>query len=437
MTAVLLEYIFSVFDIVILTSFIDIFLKKKDIKIFQQLLLCIIAALLVFVCSFDDVFSYVSAVLITFISFMFINVLYEGNIYKKILLSVLFQFLYSIYSVIMVAGFSMLSSSLASFLYQYDSPIRTGFVIFTRGFVYIILLVLNKRNQEENPIFLYSNHLFYIILTCASIVFVIINMLVNKSFQLTHDTYLLLAGLIALFAFSIYMEKRLFENKLKIKQLESQAEAMKLQSVFNEANKQNDLEIRRTKHDLKNNLITLEMLLKDKKYKEAETYLNNLTKLPALNKIISTGNDALDALLNINIQMNPDIKFLVDIQLSDCIVEEPSMAIIVGNALSNAIEAVNKVENKKEIEIKIKGDDKKIVMVFINYYLEEPKMDNGIFMTTKEDKENHGIGIYSIRKEVEKYNGKVTIDINKEDRTFQMKLLMLKKSKKQQNSHEL
>lgn len=426
MTAVLWEYIFSVFDIVILISFIDIFLKKKDISIVKQILACIVTSFLVFISSFASVFSYFSALLITLISIIFINVLYEGNLYKKILLGVLFQFLYTIYSVVMVAGFSMLSNSLASFLYQYDSPIRIGFVVFTRGFIYIVLLILNKRKQEENSVFLYSTHLFYIILTCAAIAFVIINMLVNKSFQLTQDTYMLLAGLIILFVFSIYMEKRLFDNKLRIKQLESRAETLALQSVFYETNKQKDMEIRRTKHDLKNNLITLEMLLKDQKYEEAEKYLNNLTNLPALNKTISTGNDALDAILNINIQMNPSIQFQVDIQMSACIIEEPSMAIIVGNALNNAIEAVNKVEDKKEIEVEIKGDSKKLVMIFQNYYFEEPKMDNGIFLTTKEDKENHGIGIYSIRKEVEKYNGKVTIDINKETRTFVMKLLMLK-----------
>lgn len=422
--AIIWELLFSLFDILVLTSFSDLFMKKKRVII--QAVNIIAVTVLIFLFSYFPIFSYFSAILITIATAGYIFLSYNGSLYKKIITCILFQVIYGLYSLITVTIFSIMSSSLTVYLYQYESNIRLGFVILTRGFLYIVLLFLNRKNEETNTEFIFSMHLVYVMLVCVTVVFAITNMTVSNSFRLDGDTSFILIGLVLLFIFSVTMEKKLFDNRIRINQLESSAKALEMQTVFYESQSVQDKEIRRTKHDLKNTLFTLESLIKEQKYEQAQKYISDLTGLPALKKTVLTNNTILDALININIQMNPSIHFVVDIQIGELNIDQTSIAIILGNALNNAVESVNHLSKDKYISLTIIENSQKIVFRIENNYLIEPCLENGNLQTLKEDKENHGLGILSIKKEVKKYNGKVNIDIDKINRKFKLDILLLK-----------
>ncbi|WP_156332257.1 ATP-binding protein, partial [Clostridium paraputrificum] len=80
--------------------------------------------------------------------------------------------------------------------------------------------------------------------------------------------------------------------------------------------------------------------------------------------------------------------------------------IIFGNALDNAIEACEKVEdNRKFISLKLLSRSNTFIVKIINssendFIIEEKK-----YLTTKKNKEEHGIGMDNIRKSIEKYDG--------------------------------
>lgn len=410
--AIIWELLFSLFDILVLTSFSDLFMKKKRVLI--QAVNIIAVTILIFLFSYFHIFSYFSAILITIATAGYIFFSYNGSLYKKIITCILFQVIYGLYSLITVAIFSIMSSSLTVYLYQYESNIRLGFVILTRGFLYIVLLFLNRKNEETNTEFIFSMHLVYVMLVCVTVVFAITNMTVSNSFRLDGDTSFILIGLILLFIFSVTMEKKLFDNRIRINQLESSAKALEMQTVFYESQSVQDKEIRRTKHDLKNTLFTLESLIKEQKYEQAQKYISDLTGLPALKKTVLTNNTILDALININIQ------------IGELNIDQTSIAIILGNALNNAVESVNHLSKDKYISLTIIENSQKIVFRIENNYLIEPCLENGNLQTLKEDKENHGLGILSIKKEVKKYNGKVNIDIDKMNRKFKLDILLLK-----------
>lgn len=418
------EFLFSLFDIFILTSFTDLFMRKKRMII--QVINIIVVTILVFLFSYFHVFSYCSAIFITIATAGYIFFSYHGSIYKKIITCILFQAVYGLYSLITVALFSITSTSLAVYIYQYESNIRLGFIILTRGVLYLILLFSNRKKDESDVAFIFSMHMVYVMLVCAAVVYTITDMVISKSFSLDVETSIILIGLVVLFVFSIIMEKRLFNNRIRINQLERKANALEMQTVFNESQYVHDSEIRRTKHDLKNNLFILESLIKEQKYEEAEKYIDKLTGLPALKKNIFTNNTVLDALINITIQMNPSIHFIVDIQIESFAIDKTSIAIILGNALNNAVESVNHLSKDKNISLTIIENNKKVIFRVENNYLLEPQLDNGKFLTLKEDKNNHGLGIFSIKKEVKKYNGKVNIDIDNVNRKFKLDILLLK-----------
>lgn len=57
----------------------------------------------------------------------------------------------------------------------------------------------------------------------------------------------------------------------------------------------------------------------------------------------------------------------------------------------------------------------------------DTKIVNNIISTTKADKTNHGLGLYSINKAVEKYNGSVSIECDHNIFSISILLVDIKK----------
>ena len=87
------------------------------------------------------------------------------------------------------------------------------------------------------------------------------------------------------------------------------------------------------------------------------------------------------------------------------------VCLILGNLLENAVEAAEKVNEKKYIKIQIKYDKNNLLIFVMNNYkgkLEITK-DKRV-KSTKLDIENHGVGLPSVYRVVSKYHGTVVID---------------------------
>ena len=96
----------------------------------------------------------------------------------------------------------------------------------------------------------------------------------------------------------------------------------------------------------------------------------------------------------------------------------PSMDIctILSNALDNAIEANVKIEKMSDryIETKITNDESGIFISIKNPSLEAPKKRAGNYISSKTDKENHGLGLKSIKRTVDKHKGDMFIKYENE-----------------------
>lgn len=162
-------------------------------------------------------------------------------------------------------------------------------------------------------------------------------------------------------------------------------------------------------HDLKNQYLILHNYLKNEEYEKAKEYmgkLKDMTEIEAIRKW--TGIEPLDILLTCKKieaeRFDIDVTILsehIDFQLS-----EQEMISLMGNLFDNAIEACKKAgDREKWIQIiihKVKG---MTLIKAVNTYKEEPKVQEGRFLTKKENKEIHGFGIASIKLVVEKYKG--------------------------------
>ena len=99
------------------------------------------------------------------------------------------------------------------------------------------------------------------------------------------------------------------------------------------------------------------------------------------------------------------------------------LCIVLGNLLDNAMEATEKLENEKDIFVSLLYQKEKLLIKIRNPYTGDLKKDRaGNYISEKKDRENHGIGLKSVRKVVEKYEG--VMEIHTEDQIFEVTIIL-------------
>ena len=213
------------------------------------------------------------------------------------------------------------------------------------------------------------------------------------------------------------------QNRLYAQQLElCSQQAEERESLY--------LEIRRTRHDLKNHLSELLGMIQTGQISDAEEYILRMLDIGAGNRpeeVSRSGNIVIDSLINNayaaaqkdNIQFNVNV--LVPASLP---FESGHLAIILGNLLENALEACRDIpDGKRFICLDISYAKGIFQLCIKNNYQAKRKKDNiGHYLTTKNDNIYHGLGLSSINHAVVNYHGQM--DITDNDNLFQVIVVM-------------
>lgn len=190
------------------------------------------------------------------------------------------------------------------------------------------------------------------------------------------------------------------------------------------------LEFRNARHDMKQHFIALIGMIEKRENDSAVEYLEKLVQSNNLDKlgICRTDNIVIDSLVNAkyslakkeNIKMNIDIKIPMQINM-----DYADLSIVVGNILDNAIEANLKIPSEKRfIDLFARVDKNLLIITIINAYdgiLIKDK--DGNVLSRKLDINNHGWGLISLKRVVEKYQGSYIIEDKEE--IFSLKIMIL------------
>ena len=165
-------------------------------------------------------------------------------------------------------------------------------------------------------------------------------------------------------------------------------------------------------HDYMNHLNVMLMLAREGKVDEQIRYIEEQLGKEVQNvDIIDTGNTLINAVLNIKYLEAKEkgiiIPFIAD-NLKDIKISDSDLVTIITNILDNAIEAVQKCDEKR-IVFKIIKDSDTLIIDSTNTYKGHLPADYD-FGTTKSDKKNHGFGLANIKNTVEANNGNCFID---------------------------
>lgn len=89
----------------------------------------------------------------------------------------------------------------------------------------------------------------------------------------------------------------------------------------------------------------------------------------------------------------------------------PDIYALMGNALDNALQCVlREAEEERVISLQIKRNDRMLLLHLENRCSRKPEFRDGLPVTDKKDKDQHGFGVKSIRYIAEKYNGELFMD---------------------------
>ena len=97
---------------------------------------------------------------------------------------------------------------------------------------------------------------------------------------------------------------------------------------------------------------------------------------------------------------------------------------ILGNAIDNAIEAVEKIQvpEQRQIDVMIYKKQQFLAIHVVNPIPERLVYEDELPVTTKRSKSDHGYGLKSIRYILRRYDG--TLSISDEDGFFSLMLLI-------------
>ncbi len=169
-----------------------------------------------------------------------------------------------------------------------------------------------------------------------------------------------------------------------------------------------DERIKKERHELKNNYLYIQSLLRMGQYDQLDSYLSGYVeeKMDAISSI-STGNLMIDYLLNLKIAeaRKKGIKVYTEILVPEHMpVNEEGFCTIFLNLIDNAIEA-SRQELNADIQITLKAIQAYLSCSISNKVNPQRILANPDFTTTKKDPGNHGLGRIIVKETVEACNG--------------------------------
>lgn len=187
-------------------------------------------------------------------------------------------------------------------------------------------------------------------------------------------------------------------------------ETLKLQEDYYQKLIDNYASLRNFKHDIKAHYHVLYKLLENNKHNDGKIYLENIFEKISTVDVYSTNNLYISSILNSFDQTFKDNQINFDFSYNvNSVINMDNMDIcsLFYNLVINAIEANLKLSNDRYIILNVVNIKNNLLIKISNpiddikeiEYIQERK-------SSKNDAENHGIGLQKIDEIVAKYNGK-------------------------------
>lgn|GEM_PF-1382395 len=349
--------------------------------------------------------------------------LFYGRLRNRIIFAVFFLFAV-IMSEFIVAYVALLSGVPDEYM-QFGTP---GFVfglLLSRMQLVIFARIISGIAKNRRLPKLRFIHWVALIVPPIGSVLVLYNFLFSRALS-TADMFSAMMVMIICCIVVVVYGKILsdFEAEQKSKRLQEQLRYYDYQYFL--AEKSEKL-ARKAKHDFKNLLIGIQADIQMQNIENAQSRINDLLgDIDASDGPAGSGNLVMDSVINYkaSIASEHQIEFIVELKIPEKLsVDGSAICQILGNALDNAIEATEKIEDASSrwVEINISYKHEVLHFEIVNPF--EGKIisaEDGKILSSKRGFGVEGIGLESIRNAVNENQG--YFEVNHEGNRFCLKV---------------
>lgn len=270
-------------------------------------------------------------------------------------------------------------------------------------------------------------------LTGALITFLVFQILVfvpeNMGMILEDERWMAVYVAQLLLGVVLYLQNELFKKSELRSELDMMNLLWEMEKEQYRFSKENIALINQKCHDLKHQIRALRNASKE----EIDKYLDEIEgSVQIYEAIVKTGNEVLDTILTEKSlyckKKGITVSCVADGSQLDFI-DTVDLYAILGNAIDNAIEAVEKFKTreKRQIDVLIYRQQQFLAINVINpikgNLVFEPAVGDELPVTTKQDRNHHGFGLRSMKYMLKKYDG--VLNISEEDGVFSLMMLIL------------
>lgn len=211
----------------------------------------------------------------------------------------------------------------------------------------------------------------------------------------------MMLSVISLIFYCVIMNVKEYRNinAMNEKKLESQKE-------YYDRLREIDKETRKFRHDIQNHVQVILNLMKEEKNDQARIYIEDIAQhIEDIKPVINCGNGIIDVILNEKMTRCKEKDVVLKVKgiiHAPIIINDYDICTIFANALDNAIEACEKIETNRWIEVSI-GLHQNFLTILISNSIAGPVS----LRSKKQDRRNHGFGIQNLTECVERNSGEV------------------------------
>jgi sensor histidine kinase YesM len=202
------------------------------------------------------------------------------------------------------------------------------------------------------------------------------------------------------------------EEKIKVAVMANQNQEKQLEAYKDMRNVYDSQ--RRKMHDYKNQIGTIQTLIKSNDIQSAIDFTEQLTESISVDmSAINTNHAVINAVLNQKFrsmqEKNISMIFKVG-DLHEVKLKEEEIVILLSNLLDNAIKASEKVQRQRGravIRLKLVYEDEKMILAIRNPVIDKVEIIDDMVVTKEND--GHGIGLLNVKAVVDKYEGDMVL----------------------------
>lgn len=362
--------------------------------------------------------------------FVFSHLLLNGSWLKKLMVSVLPLACVILISSTVTNAVSVLAGVPLEMIYSTPNIERFLAIVCVQLLLVYCFQIILKLFQKNGVHFQKAEWLVIIsVLILSFLVMVFLHLLgMNATLTTEQAQFLVWAdtGIIAMNLLLFYLVNRVNQNNRKIRKMEQEQQLLLYQNNYAESIQQQADALQRMRHDWKQHLSVVQMMLSENEVERAKNYLHSYQnrEIP-LNLHVRSSNPYLDALLHVKFTVAREYGIQVDL---NCQAEfdgysDVELCNLVGNLMDNAIEACQEIpEHMRRIRLTIHGNAERLMIETANTVKAPVTMQNPHMKTNKKDGVKHGYGLKTIRSIVRHYHG--DLDYYDEDGLFHMQVVL-------------